>query len=144
MSTLDDVLAKIDANQTDALARLFALLAIPSISADPAHFADCEAAADWLVRELLALGFDASKRATSSRPPADLRADLSRAQAVAAIPTIYPGTFSKAAKVRWVFASERVRSNALSSDFVASSGPPRASETSGSSARMSRNGRRRS
>jgi len=68
MSTLDDVLAKIDANQTDALARLFALLAIPSISADPAHFADCEAAADWLVRELLALGFDASKRATKGRP----------------------------------------------------------------------------
>jgi acetylornithine deacetylase/succinyl-diaminopimelate desuccinylase-like protein len=68
MSTLDDVLAKIDANQTDALARLFALLAIPSISADPAHFADCEAAADWLVRELLALGFDASKRTTKGRP----------------------------------------------------------------------------
>ena len=52
MSTLDDVLAKIDANQTDALARLFALLAIPSVSADPAHFPDCESAADWLVREL--------------------------------------------------------------------------------------------
>ena len=68
MSTLDDVLAKIDANQSDALARLFTLLAIPSISADPAHFQDCESAADWLVRELLTLGFDASKRATKGRP----------------------------------------------------------------------------
>jgi acetylornithine deacetylase/succinyl-diaminopimelate desuccinylase-like protein len=68
MPTLDDVLAKIDANQTDALARLFELLAIPSISADPAHFADCDSAADWLARELTALGFEASKRATKGRP----------------------------------------------------------------------------
>ena len=68
MSTLDDVLARIDANQNDALTRLFALLAIPSISADPAHFEDCDGAADWLARELLALGFDAGKRATKGRP----------------------------------------------------------------------------
>ena len=68
MSTLDDVLAKIDANQTEALGRLFQLLAIPSISADPAHFQDCESAADWLVRELLGLGIEASKRATKGRP----------------------------------------------------------------------------
>lgn len=68
MSTLDDVLAKIDANQTDALARLFELLAIPSISADPAHFQDCESAADWLARELSGLGFDASTRPTKGRP----------------------------------------------------------------------------
>jgi acetylornithine deacetylase/succinyl-diaminopimelate desuccinylase-like protein len=68
MSTIDDVLAKIDANQTDALARLFALLAIPSISADPAHFPDCESAADWLARELTALGFEAAKRQTKGRP----------------------------------------------------------------------------
>jgi acetylornithine deacetylase/succinyl-diaminopimelate desuccinylase-like protein len=68
MSTLDDVLARIDATQSDALTRLFALLAIPSISADPAHFEDCDGAADWLVRELLSLGFDASKRATKGRP----------------------------------------------------------------------------
>ncbi|MGO8800665.1 MAG: M20/M25/M40 family metallo-hydrolase [Roseiarcus sp.] len=68
MSTLDDVLAKIDANQADALTRLFALLAIPSISADPRHFGDCDSAADWLAHELLALGFEASKRATKGRP----------------------------------------------------------------------------
>ncbi|WP_158813925.1 M20/M25/M40 family metallo-hydrolase [Methylocapsa sp. S129] len=68
MPTIDDVLAKIDANQTDALARLFALLAIPSISADPAHFPDCDSAADWLVRELGGLGFDVAKRQTKGRP----------------------------------------------------------------------------
>ena len=81
MSTLDDVLAKIDANQTDALARLFALLAIPSVSADPAHFPDCENAADWLVRELLALGFDASKRQTKGRPMVVGRAKAKRRDA---------------------------------------------------------------
>jgi acetylornithine deacetylase/succinyl-diaminopimelate desuccinylase-like protein len=68
MSTLDDVLAKIDANQTDALARLFELLAIPSVSADPAYFQDCESAADWLVRELSGLGFETTKRPTKGRP----------------------------------------------------------------------------
>jgi acetylornithine deacetylase/succinyl-diaminopimelate desuccinylase-like protein len=81
MSTLDDVLARIDANQTDALARLFALLAIPSISADPAHFPDCESAADWLARELLSLGFDASKRATKGRPMVVGRAKAKRRDA---------------------------------------------------------------
>jgi acetylornithine deacetylase/succinyl-diaminopimelate desuccinylase-like protein len=81
MSTLDDVLAKIDANQTDALARLFALLKIPSVSADPAHFPDCESAADWLVRELLALGFDASKRPTKGRPMVLARAKAKRRDA---------------------------------------------------------------
>jgi len=68
MPTLDDVLARIDANQTDALARLFSFIAIPSVSADPAHFADCERAADWLVGELSGLGFEASKRPTKGRP----------------------------------------------------------------------------
>jgi acetylornithine deacetylase/succinyl-diaminopimelate desuccinylase-like protein len=81
MSTLDDVLARIDANQTDALARLFALLAIPSISADPAHFPDCESAADWLARELLSLGFDASKRLTKGRPMVVGRAKAKRRDA---------------------------------------------------------------
>jgi acetylornithine deacetylase/succinyl-diaminopimelate desuccinylase-like protein len=68
MSMLDDVLSTIDANQTDALARLFELLAIPSISAAPEHFSDCDRAADWLVRELQAVGFEASKHETEGRP----------------------------------------------------------------------------
>ncbi len=68
MATLDDVLSTIDANQSDALDRLFSLLAIPSISAIPAHFPDCDRAADWLARELNDLGFEASRQNTPGRP----------------------------------------------------------------------------
>jgi acetylornithine deacetylase/succinyl-diaminopimelate desuccinylase-like protein len=68
MATLDDVLSTIDANQSAALDRLFSLLAIPSISAIPAHFPDCERAADWLTQELRDLGFEASREDTPGRP----------------------------------------------------------------------------
>jgi len=61
MPKLEDVLSTIDANQGAALDRLFSLLEIPSISAVPAHFPDCDRAADWLVRELGQLGFDISR-----------------------------------------------------------------------------------
>ena len=68
MSTLDDVLSTIDANQTGALERLFELLAIPSISAAPEHYGDCDRAADWLVKQLQEVGFDAVKHVTEGRP----------------------------------------------------------------------------
>src|SRR6185437_10997375 len=68
MATIDDILSAIDAGQTAALERLFAFLAIPSISAVPAHFPDCERAADWLAAELGELGFEAAKRPASGRP----------------------------------------------------------------------------
>ncbi|HEY1453949.1 MAG TPA: M20/M25/M40 family metallo-hydrolase [Roseiarcus sp.] len=68
MATIDDTLAAIDAGQAAALDRLFAFLSIPSISAVPAHFPDCERAADWLAAELGALGFEAAKRPTTGRP----------------------------------------------------------------------------
>ena len=68
MATIDDILSAIDAGQKAALDRLFAFLSIPSISAVPAHFPDCERAADWLVAELGDLGFEAAKRPTSGRP----------------------------------------------------------------------------
>ena len=67
-SSLDAVLARIDASQTAALDRLKELLRIPSISTDPAHAEDCHHAADWLVSELTDLGFEASKRTTPGRP----------------------------------------------------------------------------
>ncbi|MEP6826900.1 MAG: hypothetical protein ABJA10_02370, partial [Aestuariivirga sp.] len=51
-----------------SLGRLFELLRIPSISTDPAHNADCDAAANWLVKELSALGFKAQARPTAGRP----------------------------------------------------------------------------
>ena len=68
MATIDDILSAVDSGQKAALDRLFAFLSIPSISAIPAHFPDCERAADWLVTELTDLGFDAAKRPTAGRP----------------------------------------------------------------------------
>ena len=68
MATIDDILSAIDAGQTQALERLFAFLSIPSISAVPAHFPDCERAADWLVGELGDIGFEAAKHPTAGRP----------------------------------------------------------------------------
>ena len=66
--TLDAVLARIDADLPDALDRLMALLRIPSISTDPAFKPDCAKAAEWLVDDLTALGFDASVRPTPGHP----------------------------------------------------------------------------
>lgn len=68
MAKLEDVLARIDANQDGALKRLFALLEIRSISADPAYKDECLRAADFLQRELSGLGFDASIRPTAGHP----------------------------------------------------------------------------
>ena len=66
--TLDAVLAKIDANLPDATDRLLDLLRIPSISTDPEFKPDCDRAADWLVKELRGLGFEAEKRPTPGHP----------------------------------------------------------------------------
>jgi acetylornithine deacetylase/succinyl-diaminopimelate desuccinylase-like protein len=68
MATTDDILSEIDAEQRGALERLFAFLKIPSVSAVPAHFPDCDRAADWLAAELAELGFDAAKHPTAGRP----------------------------------------------------------------------------
>ena len=66
--TLDAVLARIDDTLPKALDRLMELLRIPSVSTDPAFAAACDAAADWLVADLTALGFTASKRPTPGHP----------------------------------------------------------------------------
>ena len=68
MAALDDVLNTIDANREAAVARLFELLRIPSISTDPAYAPACDEAAHWLVAELQKLGFEASSRPTTGRP----------------------------------------------------------------------------
>src|SRR5579862_2633785 len=68
MATIVDILSAIDGGQTAALDRLFSFLAIPSISAVPAHFPDCERAADWLIAELGQLGFETAKHPTPGRP----------------------------------------------------------------------------
>lgn len=67
-ATLSTVLDQIDADIDQATDRLIDLLKIPSISTDPAFANDCDAAADWLVRDLQSLGFEVSKRPTPGHP----------------------------------------------------------------------------
>ena len=66
--TLAPVLDQIDATLPEAIDRLIDLLRIPSISTDAAYKPDCARAADWLVADLAALGFDATSRPTSGHP----------------------------------------------------------------------------
>lgn len=65
---IDQVLSRLDSNRSAALQRLMALLAIPSISTDPAYAGECARTADWLARELSTVGFAASVRPTAGRP----------------------------------------------------------------------------
>jgi acetylornithine deacetylase/succinyl-diaminopimelate desuccinylase-like protein len=62
------VLDRIDADFDNSLERLFALLRIKSISADPAFAGDCKAAADHLAKDIASLGFDTEVRQTAGHP----------------------------------------------------------------------------
>src|SRR3954449_9238687 len=65
---LQPVLDRIDADFDNSLERLFALLRIKSISADPAFEADCKAAAEHLARDIATLGFATAVRPTAGHP----------------------------------------------------------------------------
>jgi acetylornithine deacetylase/succinyl-diaminopimelate desuccinylase-like protein len=65
---VEAVLACLEQTQDDARARLFDLLRIPSISAQPAHAADCAQAARWLADEFAAIGFTTEIRETPGHP----------------------------------------------------------------------------
>jgi len=65
---VSEILATLDATQDAALARLFELLRIDSVSTDPAYKDRCRAAADWCAGSLRGIGFDASVRPTSGHP----------------------------------------------------------------------------
>src|SRR3954469_191118 len=65
---IDAVLAYVDKSLDGSLARLFELIRIPSISTDPAYRDHCRAAAEWLSRDLAAIGFEASVRKTTGHP----------------------------------------------------------------------------
>src|SRR4051794_2813301 len=65
---LKTVLDRIDADFDNSLERLFALLRIKSISADPAFAADCKAAADHLAKDIATLGFETEVRPTAGHP----------------------------------------------------------------------------
>ncbi len=64
----EHILNHLDADQDAALARLFALLRIESISTDPAYKPACKAAADWMVDDLQSIGFEAARRDTTGHP----------------------------------------------------------------------------
>jgi acetylornithine deacetylase/succinyl-diaminopimelate desuccinylase-like protein len=68
MTKLAAVLAEIDNGLDRAVEHLFSLLKIPSISTDPAHAKDCEAAAHWLAADLSTIGFDAKVSPTTGLP----------------------------------------------------------------------------
>ena len=65
---LDAALAYADAHVEQSLARLTDLIAIKSISTDPAYAAECQRAAEWLTADLGTEGFDASVRPTPGHP----------------------------------------------------------------------------
>src|SRR5436305_5472733 len=67
-SQLPSVLDHIDADFDNSLERLFALLRIKSISADPAFAGDCKIATEHLARDIATLGFAAAVRATAGHP----------------------------------------------------------------------------
>src|SRR6202166_1278230 len=65
---LQKVLERIDADFDNSLERLFALLRIKSISADPACAGECKAAADHLSKDIASLGFASEVRPTDGHP----------------------------------------------------------------------------
>jgi acetylornithine deacetylase/succinyl-diaminopimelate desuccinylase-like protein len=68
MPNVEEVLAHIDANIEQSLERLFALLRIKSISADPHYREDCRDAAEWCARALSDIGISATVRDTIGHP----------------------------------------------------------------------------
>ena len=65
---LNQVLKKLYATQDQALARLFELIRIPSVSTDPEYKQHCRKAADWCANELKDIGFDAKVVPTTGHP----------------------------------------------------------------------------
>jgi acetylornithine deacetylase/succinyl-diaminopimelate desuccinylase-like protein len=65
---VEAVLTRLEQSQDDARARLFDLLRIPSVSAQPAHAKDCAQAARWLAHEFAAIGFATEIRETPGHP----------------------------------------------------------------------------
>ncbi len=67
-NALPAVLDRIDADFDQSLERLFTLLRIKSISADPAFAEDCKIAADHLAADIASIGFDTEVRPTAGHP----------------------------------------------------------------------------
>jgi len=65
---VETVLRRAEAAFDQSRENLFALLRIPSISAQPAHQQDCRRAAEWWRDQLIGLGFRADIRPTAGHP----------------------------------------------------------------------------
>ena len=65
---LEKILAHADAGMEASRLRLFELLRIPSISAQPDHKADCARAAEWVRAQLAGMGFRAEVHPTAGHP----------------------------------------------------------------------------
>ncbi|PIE55938.1 MAG: hypothetical protein CSA34_06515 [Desulfobulbus propionicus] len=68
MPEITTVLDHLDKQLDTSLERLFTLLRLPSVSADPAYHQGCLDTADWLARDLQSMGFSASVRETPGKP----------------------------------------------------------------------------
>lgn len=68
MTATERVLARIEADFASHQARWLDWLRIPSVSAQPAHAADCRAAAEFARRDLAELGFAAAIHETAGQP----------------------------------------------------------------------------
>ncbi len=66
--TVAAVLSHVDASLEASRGRLFDLLRIPSISAQPSHAQDCVRAAEWVSDQFAGLGFHAEVRPTTGHP----------------------------------------------------------------------------
>jgi len=66
--TREDLERRFRDNSAPYMQQWMELLRFPSVGADPAHDADCEACADWLCRHLAGIGFDARLLPTGSKP----------------------------------------------------------------------------
>jgi acetylornithine deacetylase/succinyl-diaminopimelate desuccinylase-like protein len=65
---MEQILKHIDDHLENSVERLFGLLRIPSISAQPAHAADCRRAAEWARDTLAEMGFAARLSETTGLP----------------------------------------------------------------------------
>jgi acetylornithine deacetylase/succinyl-diaminopimelate desuccinylase-like protein len=68
MTITEKVLARIETDFPDSQRRWLDWLRIPSISAQPAHAADCRSAAEFAAADLRTLGFDVQIRETAGHP----------------------------------------------------------------------------
>lgn len=68
MTRIDAVLDQVDQGLDSSIAKLLDLIAIPSISNDPAGAAGIQQAANWLHRELSDIGLSARVVATAGHP----------------------------------------------------------------------------